>query len=181
MNPKSSYSCSLCSKVVNEPLELECGDAICAKHYQERDTHNSKLKCLKCDAEFDLNHAKPFPKMTKQFFSDFLFLTEEERSLKAQIEANIKMFFQYNDEFPQRLNELDVSCHDRFQEIIRQIDLHREEEIPKVYNGAIIKRINEYSLELIESVKIFEASYLQNFDLKYENPPSKRTSTKFKI
>ena len=46
----------------------------------------------------------------------------------------------------------------------RKIDLHREETKEHLNDHDFIKKIDDVSLQMIEEIKTFEASYLNEFD-----------------
>ena len=50
---KSQLSCSYCSKIVKEPIELPCEDSICGEHLSERNVFKeNRNKCNKCKQDF---------------------------------------------------------------------------------------------------------------------------------
>ena len=52
---KSSLTCSQCSKILNEPIELPCEHLICQVHLKEKKViQKNKIKCLTCKREFDV-------------------------------------------------------------------------------------------------------------------------------
>ena len=53
LKSKSHLTCSFCSKIFKDPIELPCGDSICRKHLSERDVVKEKrIKCKECNEEF---------------------------------------------------------------------------------------------------------------------------------
>ena len=66
-----------------------------------------------------------------------------------------QIFFKLQDEFTKNKNALNSVCFNRFQEIRFKIDQRREE---------LKQKIDEISLEMIDQVKEFEASYLKSFN-----------------
>ena len=47
-SPKSQLTCSYCSKIIKDPIQLPCDDSICREHLKERDTLKAKkIKCKK--------------------------------------------------------------------------------------------------------------------------------------
>ena len=68
------------------------------------------------------------------------FLNEEELSLKQKIEESIIVFYQMYEEFTSCKLKLDLDCHNHFQELRFQLDIHREkikEKIDDIYMDMI--------------------------------------------
>ena len=156
---KSSLTCSYCSKILKNPIELPCDDLICEEHLKEKTVvRKNKIKCLTCKQEFQVkgNEFKLVKSIQKQINSQ-IFLNEEEISLKKKIEDSIKQFYQMYDEFSLSKNKVDLDCHNHFQEIRFQLDMHREK---------LKEKIDEIYMEMIEKTKEFEMSYLNCLDEK---------------
>ena len=87
-NLKQSLTCSYCSKIYMDPVELPCGDLICKEHLKEKQVlKQNKIKCLKCKQEFQVkgNDFKQATSIQKQINAQ-IYLNEEEISLKKKIE-----------------------------------------------------------------------------------------------
>ena len=153
---KKSLTCSFCFKIYKEPIELPCEDNICKEHLKENDVvKTNKIKCPTCKLEFQVkgNEFKS-NKLIQKLIKNQVFLNEEEITLKKNIEESIKVFYEMYDEFISSKNGLDLDCHEHFQEIRFQIDLHREK---------LKEKIDVIYMEIIEQTKRFEASYLKRF------------------
>ena len=47
---KSQLTCSHCSKIFRDPIELPCDDFICREHLSEKDVvKENKIKCKECN------------------------------------------------------------------------------------------------------------------------------------
>ena len=57
---------------------------------------------------------------------DHIYFSDEEISLKKKIQDSIRHFFQVYEEFCLNKTNRDLDVHNHFQEIRRNIDLHRE-------------------------------------------------------
>ena len=79
--------------------------------------------------------------------------------LKKQIEDGFKCFYQMQKELVQSKNELALQCFDHFQELRRQIDLHREELKEKINDIQLKNKIDDIALDMIDKAKVCEASY----------------------
>ena len=165
---KSKYSCSHCTRILKDPLSMPCNDDICADHLKERNL--MQVKCLKCNEIFDIKNTIFKSNLPlKKLLSGEFYLSDEEKRLKQQIEIKIRDFHQNKENFNQNKCLLDMDCYNYFQELRRQIDLHREEEMPKVYNILTMKRIDDISIQMIERIQIFEENYLSKFKVEHEN------------
>ena len=153
---KSSLTCSNCSKIFKDPVELPCQDLICKEHLNEKEVlKQNKIKCIECKLEFEVKN-KDFKsvKAYNKLLNDQVYLSQEEINLKLKIEESIKIFHKKYEELTQSKNLLELDCHNHFQEVRRQIDLHREK---------LKKKIDEIALDMIENTKKIEASCLNSF------------------
>ena len=125
---KSSLTCSYCSKILKNPIELPCDDLVCEEHLKEKEiVKQDKIKCSICSQEFDVKRNEfRTNKLAKKQINAQIFLNEDEISLKQKIEESIKQFYQMYDEFSLSKSKLDLDCHNHFQEIRFQLDMHRE-------------------------------------------------------
>jgi hypothetical protein len=164
-NAKLEYTCLICSKIYNEPIELPCGDTICAVHLKEAaKNEKNHIKCLNC--------SKIFPVKGEQFSSNkFIqnvlkneeYLSDEEKNLKHQLENFIESFIPLKEKLLAKKSLLTLKCYNHFQELRRQIDLHRE-CMPKTYTKSIREKLNTISFELIDKVNDFEFLYVNSYD-----------------
>jgi hypothetical protein len=155
LKSKSQFSCSYCSKIAKDPIDLPCSDVICREHLSEREVVKpNKIKCKKCSGEFQLNgHEFKSNNELKKLVESRSYLSDEELSLKKELEVLIRKFFAFYDEFGQKKTKLDSDVFDHFQEMRFQIDEHRER---------IKERIDEIALEMIDQTKKSEEMYLKN-------------------
>jgi hypothetical protein len=83
---KSSLTCSYCSKIFKDPIELPCKHHLCNEHLTEKDVvKQNRIKCSNCKPDYEVkdNDFKSIEIIKKQI-DDFLFLSDEEFSLKKQ-------------------------------------------------------------------------------------------------
>jgi hypothetical protein len=152
---KSQLTCSYCSKIFKDPIELPCGDFICRVHLSERDVvKQNKIKCKACNAEFGVksNEFKSNEDL-KKLIECQSHLDEEEIELKHDLEDSIRKFFEFYEEFIQNRTKLDSDVFDYFQEIRFQIDQHREE---------LKKRIDDIALVIIDETNKCQEKYLNS-------------------
>jgi hypothetical protein len=152
---KSQLTCSYCSKIVKDPIDLPCDDSICREHLSDRDVlKENKIKCNKCNQEFQVkdNHFLSH-KTIKNLIESQSYLNEEEIKLKHDLKVSIQKFYQFYDEFIQSRTKLESDVFDHFQEIRFQIDEHRER---------LKVRIDEIALTMIDRAKKSEEIYLKN-------------------
>jgi hypothetical protein len=80
----------------------------------------------------------------KQIIDSQSYLSGEEASLKQELEASIRRFFEIYDQFSLNKTQLESDVFEHYEEIRFKIDEHREE---------LKKRIDEISLAMIEQTK----------------------------
>jgi hypothetical protein len=152
---KSNWTCSYCSKILKDPIELPCEDTICRQHLKEKDVvKQNAIKCVKCQENFPIKgHEFKSIKTLKQLIEDKSYLSEEEINLKQNLEESIRKFFGFYDEFIFKKSIVDTDVFNHFQELRFQIDEHRER---------LKAKIDDVALEMIEQTKKCEAEYLKN-------------------
>jgi hypothetical protein len=156
---KITCTCSFCSKIFKNPVELPCKHNVCKEHLLEKDVQKqNKIKCVECKQEFPVkdNEFKSV-EVFKKLLDDQLYLSDEEISLKQNIEDSIRNFFQLYEEYLLVKTSLDLNCHNHFQELRFQIDEQREN---------LKAKIDEVALEMIDKTMQLEATYLMSLDLK---------------
>jgi hypothetical protein len=154
---KLSLTCSYCSKIFKNPVELPCKHSVCKEHLIDKDVQKqNKIKCVECKQEYQVkdNEFKSV-EVLKKLLDEQLYLSEEEISLKRKIEDSIQNFFQLYDEFLLNKTSLDLNCHNHFQELRFQIDEQREN---------LKAKIDEVALEMIDKTKQLEAKYLTSLN-----------------
>ena len=95
---KSTLTCSYCSKIFKDPIELPCNHNLCRVHLAEK--KENKIKCGECkqDCEINDNDFKT-NYFLKKLLDDHVYFSDEEFSLKKQIEESIRKFFQMYEQF----------------------------------------------------------------------------------
>jgi hypothetical protein len=158
---KSSQTCSYCSKIFKDPVELACVHNLCKEHLAEKDViKENRIKCAECkkDNEVRDNEFKSNTFAKKQL-DDLLFLSDEELSLKKQIQDSIRTLFEIYEQFCLKKTKIDLDVHNHFQEIRFILDEHREE---------LKGKIDDIYMEMIQKTKKFEALYLKSLEDKLE-------------
>jgi hypothetical protein len=151
---KSSFTCSFCSKIFKDPIELPCKHILCKEHLCDREIQKeNKIKCVDCKQDFQVNGSdfKSIECLTK-FLTNRLYLSDEELNLKQKIEESMRVFYEM-------YTKIDTDVHGHFQEMVRLIDEHRVK---------LKQRIDEYALAMIDKVKKCEISYLKNLSVTQE-------------
>ena len=160
---KSELKCSYCKLILKDPFQLPCGDFICKNHlmYWHVLKQNS-LECKVCKQEFEVKCADFESIKTIQkpkghrIFSN---REEEIKTLQQKIEESIKVFYEMYEEFVSNKNGLDLKCHNHFQEIRFQLDMHRER---------LKEKIDDIYMVMIDKTKEFESSYLKSLNEKLD-------------
>jgi hypothetical protein len=159
---KSTLTCSYCTKIFKNPVELPCKHNVCKEHLIEKNVQKqNKIKCVECKQEYQVkdNEFKSV-EFLKKLFDDQLYLNDEETSLKQKIEDSIRNYFQLYEEYLLGKTSLDLNCHNHFQELRFQIDEQREN---------LKAKIDEVALEMIDKTKQLEAKYLTSLNaISYE-------------
>jgi len=153
---KPNWTCSYCSKILKDPIDLPCGEhLICSEHIVEKDVVKAnRIKCNDCNKEFqikdnDFKSNKPF----KKLIDSQSFLNEEEIGLKLELEESIRKIFKFYADFIQNRAKLQSDVHSHFEEILSQIDQHRDK---------LKKRIDDIALSMLDETKNFEDIYLKS-------------------
>jgi hypothetical protein len=150
---KSDCTCSFCSQILKDPIQLPCDDSICREHLRDR----NKIKCNECQKEHQVGNIKKFKscKGYKNLIDNQSYLTQEEKSLKLELKASIEKFFKFYDKFAQNKAQLKSEVFDHFDELRTKINEHREE---------LKKQIDALALEMINQTEKYQQIYLN--DLK---------------
>jgi hypothetical protein len=154
---KSTLTCSNCTKIFKDPIELPCKHNLCKRHLVEKNVAKSnKIKCAECKQNFKVrdNDFKSIDLVKKQL-DDHVYLNDEELSLKKKIEDSLRIFFQMYKQFTLNKTALDLDVHNHFTDIRFQLDEHRE---------VLKQKIDDIYMEMIDKTKKFEAAYLKSLE-----------------
>jgi hypothetical protein len=146
---KLNWTCSYCSKIFKDPIELPCKHNLCKEHLNEKDVlKRNKIECAVCQQFFQVK-SQDFNSndLIKKFLQDQLFLSDEEISLKEKIEESIQVFYDICEKFCLNKTSFASDVHNHIQEIRFQLDEHRE---------ILKKKIDVIYMEMIEKTKKFE-------------------------
>ena len=93
MNRKSTLTCSHCSKIFKDPIELPCSHNLCKRHLAGK--NEIRIECAECKQDFEVNDNdfKPINLVKKQL-DNHVYLSDEEFAAKKQIEESIRMVYQ---------------------------------------------------------------------------------------
>ena len=159
---KFELTCSYCSKLFKDPIELPCGDSICREHLSEPGVvKENRIKCTKCKKDFEVKENEFNTNVTlKKLVEDQSHLSGEEQKLKLELEETIRKFFEFYEEFVQNRTQLDMDAFDHYQELRFQIDEHRER---------LKEKIDEIALKMIDATKKHEEMYLRNIKERFSS------------
>ena len=155
-------TCSYCSRIFKEPIDLPGGDSICRQHLFEGDIVKvNRIKCKKCNGEFGVKNNEFYSNKTlKNFIEGQSYLSEDEMSLKKKFEESIGKFCEFYDQIVFNKNKIESDIFDQFQEIRFEIDEQREE----------LKKIIDYiALAMIDESKRSENVYLKELKEKFSS------------
>jgi hypothetical protein len=155
---KANWTCSYCSKILKDPIELPCDESICREHLKEGDVvKQKKIKCKECNQEFKVkNRQFKSNKGLNKLTETQSYLSSIELSLKQELELSIRKFFDFYEEFQQKKTILESVVFDHFQELRFQIDEHRER---------LKEKIDDIALEMIAQTKMYEKIYLKDLNV----------------
>jgi hypothetical protein len=154
---KSSLTCSYCSKILKDPIELPCKHNLCDEHLFEKNViKENRIKCIECKQDFEVkgNDFKTVD-LVKKLLDELVYLSDEEFSLKKLLEDSFGKIFQMFEKFTLNKTKLDLDVHEHFQEIRFQLDEHREN---------LKQKIDDIYIEMIEKTKKFESLYLKSLE-----------------
>jgi hypothetical protein len=159
---KANWTCSYCSKILKDPIELPCEDSICREHLSDRDVRKeNKLKCKQCNDEFRVKDIEfKSNEALFQLIESQSHLSDEETNLKKDLEISIRKFFDSYDEFLQNKSILESDVFDHFHEMRFQIDEQREE---------LKKRIDDIALAMIDETKKHQEKYLRDLKVSFSS------------
>jgi hypothetical protein len=159
---KSQLTCSYCSRIFKDPIDLPCGDSICREHLSEKTVVKAnRIKCKECNEEFGVkNNDFKSNNQLKTLIESHSHLSKDEKSLKHELEVSIGKFFEFYDEYVQNRNKSESDIFNHFQELRSQIDQHREE---------LKKRIDDIALAMIDQTKKYEKVYLNDLKEKFSS------------
>ena len=93
---KQDFACAFCFKIYKNPFILPCDDILCEEHLKEVNVrkHNS-ITCKMCQIEFDVKDNQMIRpnKALQKFIENERYLSDEEKSLKKQLEQAFKEIF----------------------------------------------------------------------------------------
>jgi hypothetical protein len=155
---KSQLTCSYCSRIFKDPIQLPCDENICREHLSEKAImKENKIKCNECKGEFQIkdNDFKS-NKTLKKLIESQSYLSEQEICLKQELEETTRKFFDFYDEYHQKKTKLESEVFEHFQEMRFQIDEHREK---------LKAKIDELALAMIDettkNAKLYLSSLLK--------------------
>ncbi len=78
---KSTLTCSYCTKIFKDPIELPCSHNLCKRHLTEK--NDKRIKCAECKQDFQIkdNDFKSITLVNK-LLDELVYLSDEGVSLK---------------------------------------------------------------------------------------------------
>ena len=91
---------------------------VCHQHLTEKDVVNAnRIKCFECKQDFQVkNNDFRSNKTLKNLIESQSYLSDEETSLKHELEDKIRKFFEFYDEFSRKITKLNLDIFNNFQE-----------------------------------------------------------------
>jgi hypothetical protein len=108
LKSKSQLTCSYGYKIFKNQILLPCEDSICRQHLKEIDViEHNQIKCKNCNEEFRVRDNQfKFDEALTQLIENQSHLSDEELSLKQDLEISITKLFVFFDEFIQNVQNL---------------------------------------------------------------------------
>ena len=133
-------TCMLCKMILDEPISLPCGCIICNEHLTDNAfIFNNQIKCISCDRQHEvLRDGFRTSKTAKKLIEQELYLSEEDKQLKKQIQIQYDEFML---KFDTRVNEYEATSREHFAKLRENIEIQRDK---------LKKRIEDISAELIQ-------------------------------
>ena len=159
-NLKSHLTCQFCSKILKNPMTFPCGHTLCEEHL-----HENTIECVSCQEVFNLKETRLIRVVSIDcIIGEELFLNDEEKSLKSKLIESFSTLNRLNQDFQiakDTFRHFELESHEHFQEIRRQIDIHREGD---KFNAESRSNIDTIALDMIDRTKDFERNYFKCFD-----------------
>ena len=152
---KSDFVCSICSNVLKKPITFLCGCTVCGIHIHNKDVLKiNTFKCKACNIEYNVKELESLQpnKALENLLSRGIHLTEEEKTLKSQIEKEIAELYKLCDQLREKNSLLEVNVYDHFVALRRKIDIRREE---------VKSNIDDICMKMINLTKKTEAQYME--------------------
>ncbi len=132
-------------------MTFPCGHTLCEEHLHDNNiVSDNIIQCVSCRQVFNLNECHLVQvEIIQNLIRDEHFLNDEEKSLKSKLIESLSALNRLNQEFEsakETFRHFDVESHEHFQEIRRQIDIHRESD---KYNAGRTQ-IDSIALDMID-------------------------------
>ena len=180
MPSKSEFICSICKKILLEPIEYECEctktTRICNEHISMHCPNTNKRKkisieCVNCGEQLIETNFVKAEDLQAQIES-YSYLSSCEMLLKKLLETLLdEMTLIVNETFGFIVNnEFSLVQHDHFFDLKLQVDLRRESFLENVYTRrkrilkSTLNKIHTQSQMLIESIESHENLFRSNFE-----------------
>ena len=153
---KSAIQCQLCNKILKDPVHLPCYCTICHAHLTDGSAKDGRITCVECKDTFVVKDMElKVSKWAKRILDVEGHLTLEEKSAKNEKHQLLNEFQLFYDQLQQEQTLFEVSSHDHFAEIKREIDLQREQ---------LKEKIDEIYLSMIKQVEKHETIFKQKLE-----------------
>ena len=153
MGKKEELICNICQLIVKDPVSLPCYCIVCGEHLLDGSKLKKIIKCKTCDDEFNVPDVGfKTNKFAARILSNQTHLSKEEQKLKKDITAMNHQLAELLSTLNSEKSSIEVACSDRFSDIRRQIDIHRE---------LVKQKVDTIALNMIYQTKVEEAKFLQ--------------------
>jgi len=123
------------------------------------------IECVSCQEVFNLKEIRLVRVVAiDSIIREELFLNDEEKSLKSKLIESFSKLNRLNQEHEiskDTFRQFELESHEHFQEIRRQIDMHREDD---KFNAESRSNIDTIALDMIKRTQDFERNYFKCLD-----------------
>ena len=139
---------------------MPCNDSICGEHLSEKAAlKQNKIICKNCNQEYPFKGNLFGSSIAlMQLIEIQSYLSDEEISLKQELEVSVQKFFEVYDDFIQNNTQLESDVFDHFQEMRFKVDKQHRKELKN--------KIDDIALAMIDEAKKYVAIYSKNLKEK---------------
>ena len=158
---KPDFACSICSKILKNPIILPCFHNICEQHIRETSFSKEKSTfCITCNANINFeNHLFGPNIFARNLLDKQAYLSEEEKSQKVSLEENLQRFFSSSEKYLQEKLCLESVSKEHFNQIRLQLDSHRKH---------LMERIENIYTDMIKQTETVEKWFNVNLNKQFE-------------
>ena len=173
MSLKSELICNICQMILSDPVTLPCSSMICGEHLQDGANKHVRIRCLKCDTEFDVPESGFLAnEIVANILAKEFHLDEEEKSIRHAIQLLIPQMEQLQADLKLKSLDLERSCPDYFSKTRRNIGSQRgilSSNLTLQITNQVDEKEKTYNLIMKESILVANAVDIEQIRQMFEN------------